>query len=34
VLVLSGITQPEDIKAYPFRPDQTLDSVADLLAQI
>ncbi|MFI5084299.1 MAG: HAD-IIA family hydrolase [Actinomycetales bacterium] len=34
VLVLSGITQPADIKAYPFRPDQTLDSVADLLAQI
>lgn len=31
VLVLSGITQAHDINSYPFRPDQTLDSVADLV---
>ena len=31
VLVFTGITQPEDIDAYPFRPDQTMNSVADLL---
>ncbi|MCW1250633.1 HAD-IIA family hydrolase [Acaricomes phytoseiuli] len=34
VLVLSGITQPDDVDSYPFRPDQTLDSVADLLAYL
>jgi len=34
VLVLTGITQPEDIEAYPFRPDQTLNSVADLIEHI
>ncbi len=31
VLVYTGITQPADVEAYPFRPDQTLNSVADLL---
>ncbi|MBQ1443459.1 MAG: HAD family hydrolase [Renibacterium sp.] len=31
VLVMTGITQPGDVEAYPFRPDQTLDSVADLI---
>ncbi|MHA7306811.1 HAD-IIA family hydrolase [Arthrobacter sp. TMN-49] len=34
VLVLTGITQPEDIDAYPFRPDQVLNSVADLIPEI
>lgn len=34
VLVYTGITQPDDVNAYPFRPDQALDSVADLLHQI
>ncbi|RAN79540.1 HAD family hydrolase [Bacillus sp. SRB_336] len=34
VLVFTGITQPADINAYPFRPDQVLDSVADLIAHI
>src|SRR6476620_2801223 len=34
VLVLSGITQREDIAAYPFRPNQVLNSVADLKNQI
>jgi NagD protein len=33
-LVLTGITQREDIDAYPFRPDQVLDSVADLIPHI
>lgn len=34
VLVLSGITQQEHISRYPFRPNQTLNSVADLIPQI
>jgi NagD protein len=34
VLVLSGITQKHDIATYPFRPNQILDSVADLKNQI
>jgi NagD protein len=34
VLVLSGITKREDIDAYPFRPAQVVDSVADLLGTI
>ena len=34
VLVYTGITQPADVEAYPFRPDQALNSVADLIAQI
>lgn len=34
VLVLSGITRAEDINAYPFRPSQVLNSVADLIEQV
>ncbi|MDQ0260677.1 HAD-IIA family hydrolase [Sinomonas atrocyanea] len=34
VLVLSGITRREDISAYPFRPNQVLASVKDLLQQL
>ncbi|KIC67743.1 HAD-IIA family hydrolase [Pseudarthrobacter phenanthrenivorans] len=34
VLVLSGITHKDDIAAYPFRPNQVLNSVADLKNQI
>ncbi|WP_413249744.1 HAD-IIA family hydrolase [Sinomonas flava] len=34
VLVLSGITQQADITTYPFRPNQVLNSVADLLQQL
>jgi len=30
-LVLTGITQREDIKRYPFRPNHVLSSVADLV---
>jgi NagD protein len=31
VLVLTGISDPAEIQRYPFRPDEVLDSVADLL---
>ena len=34
VLVLSGITHKDDIAAYPYRPAQVLNSVADLRRQI
>ncbi|WP_115788291.1 HAD-IIA family hydrolase [Arthrobacter silvisoli] len=34
VLVLSGITQREEIAAFPFRPNQVLTSVAELKDQI
>ncbi|MGW0879500.1 HAD-IIA family hydrolase [Streptomyces sp. NPDC002671] len=30
-LVLSGVTQPDDIDRYPFRASQVVDSVADLV---
>ena len=32
VLVLTGISDPAEIERYPFRPDEILDSVADLVA--
>ena len=31
ILVLSGISDQAEIDSYPFRPDEVLDSVADLL---
>ena len=31
ILVLSGISDQAEIERYPFRPDEVLDSVADLL---
>jgi NagD protein len=31
VLVLSGISDRDEIERYPFRPDEVLDSVADLV---
>ncbi|OFI38456.1 HAD family hydrolase [Arthrobacter sp. SW1] len=34
VLVLSGITQREEIASFPFRPNQVLSSVAELKEQI
>lgn len=34
VLVLTGLTTPADVERYPFRPSQTLDSVADLIPEI
>jgi len=32
VLVLTGISDPAEIERYPFRPDEILDSVADLVS--
>ena len=32
VLVLTGISDPAEIERFPFRPDEIIDSVADLLA--
>jgi NagD protein len=32
VLVLTGISDAAEIERYPFRPDEVLDSVADLLS--
>ena len=34
VLVLTGITQREDIARYSFRPSQIIDSVADLIRTV
>jgi NagD protein len=34
VLVLSGVTAPEDVERFPFRASLTLDSVADLVPLI
>jgi NagD protein len=34
VLVLSGVTQAEEIETFPYRPSQVLDSVADLVPLI
>jgi NagD protein len=31
ILVLSGISDRSEIERYPFRPDEVLDSVADLV---
>ncbi|MEO8095041.1 MAG: HAD hydrolase-like protein, partial [Pseudolysinimonas sp.] len=33
VLVLTGISDQAEIDRYPFRPDEILDSVADLLSR-
>lgn len=30
ILVLSGVTTREDLVAFPFRPSQVLESVADI----
>ncbi|WP_369222972.1 HAD-IIA family hydrolase [Streptomyces sp. R39] len=30
-LVLSGVTQPEDVDRYPFRPSEVVESIADLV---
>lgn len=30
-LVLTGLTKPEDIDRYPFRPSTIVDSIADLV---
>ncbi len=33
-LVLTGLTRPADVDKYPFRPSQTVDSIADLLDRV
>jgi NagD protein len=33
-LVLTGVTQPDDVDRYPFRPSKVIDSIADLVEQI
>ena len=34
ILVLTGISDPAEIEKFPFRPDEILDSVADLLPAV
>ncbi len=34
VLVLSGVTQADEIETYPYRPSMVLDSVADLVPML
>ncbi|MDF3297693.1 HAD-IIA family hydrolase [Streptomyces tropicalis] len=34
VLVLTGVTRPADVDRYPFRPSETVDSIADLVDRI
>ncbi|HWS51885.1 MAG TPA: HAD hydrolase-like protein, partial [Microbacterium sp.] len=34
ILVLTGISDQAEIEKYPFRPDEIVDSVADLLPTI
>ncbi|KRV47748.1 HAD family hydrolase [Wenjunlia vitaminophila] len=34
VLVLTGVTQPEDVESYPYRPSRVCASIADLLDAI
>jgi NagD protein len=31
ILVLSGVTSPEDVKKFPYRPDYVFDGVGDIL---
>jgi NagD protein len=30
--VMTGISDPSEVERYPFRPDEILDSVADLVS--
>jgi NagD protein len=34
ILVLTGVTTPDMIDRFPYRPSRTVDSVADLVAEI
>jgi len=34
VLVLSGVTQRDEIETYPYRPSIVLESVADMLPML
>ena len=33
-LVLTGLTRPQDVESYPFRPSKIVDSIADLVKLI
>jgi NagD protein len=30
ILVLSGVTRPENVSSYPYQPSRIVDSVADI----
>jgi NagD protein len=34
ILVLSGVTAPEDAERHPYRPSRIVDSVADLIDEV
>jgi NagD protein len=34
ILVMTGVTQPEDTDGFPFRPSRIVDSVADLIDEL
>jgi NagD protein len=34
ILVLSGVTSPEDAERHPYRPSRIVDSVADLIDEV
>ncbi|HEV3328572.1 MAG TPA: HAD-IIA family hydrolase [Acidimicrobiales bacterium] len=34
ILVLSGVTRPEDVEKFPYRPGRIVDSVADLVDEV
>ena len=34
ILVLSGVTGPNEAERYPYRPSRIVDSVADLVAEL
>ncbi|PKT67000.1 TIGR01457 family HAD-type hydrolase, partial [Streptomyces populi] len=33
-LVLTGLTTPEEVERYPYRPSKIVDSIADLVDRI
>jgi NagD protein len=34
ILVLTGVTKPEEVKRYPYTPSRIVDSVADLVGEL
>ena len=34
ILVLSGVTKPSDVEAFPYRPGRVVESVADLVDEV
>ena len=33
-LVLTGVTRPEEVEKFPYRPSKVLDSIADLVDRV